>query len=127
MAGSVNKVVLIGNLTRDPELRTTSGGSPVVDFSIATNEKYKDKNGNIQESVEFHNIVAWNGIAEVINRCLKKGSSVFIEGKLRTRSWEDGNVKKYRTEIIVGAVQFLDKVNGSRPPVEDAPAWADRE
>jgi single-strand DNA-binding protein len=105
---SVNKVTLIGNLGRDPELRKTPSGSAVVSFSMATTEKFKDKQGQQQEQTEWHNIVAWEKTAEIMSQYLKKGSSVYIEGKLKTQSWEDNGVKKYRTEILVQQFQFLD-------------------
>lgn len=111
MAGSVNKVIIVGNLGRDPELRRTPGGAPVTDFSVATTDRFTDKNGQRQEQTEWHNIVVWNRLAENAAQFLKKGSSVYIEGKLRTRSWEDNGQKRYRTEIIANAMQFLD----SRP------------
>ncbi len=105
---AVNKVVLIGNLGKDPELRRTQSGSAVVSFSIATTEKYKDKQGQQKEETEWHNITAWNKQAEVMAQYLRKGSTVYIEGKLRTRSWEDNGVKKYKTEVLVREFQFLD-------------------
>jgi single-strand DNA-binding protein len=104
---AINKVILIGNLGRDPELRRTATGSAVTDFSLATTEKFKDRDGNMKEQTEWHNIVAWNRTAETMAQYLKKGSSVYLEGKLRTRSWEDNGVKKYKTEIIVNQFQFL--------------------
>lgn len=122
MSGAVNKVILIGNLGRNPELRRTPGGAPVCDFSIATTERFTDKNGQRQEETEWHNIILWNKQAENAEKFLKKGSSVYIEGKLRTRSWEDNGQKRYRTEIIGNVVQFLDRVEGgNRPPVEEPP------
>ncbi len=105
MAG-LNKVSLIGNLGKDPELRTLEGGVNTVSFPFATSESYKDKNGDRQENTEWHNIVAWRAIADNINKLLKKGSTVYIEGKLKTRTWttKEGD-KKYMTEIIVD--QFI--------------------
>lgn len=125
MAGSVNKVILIGNLGRDPELRRTPGGAPVCDFSIATTERYSDKSGAKKEETEWHNIVLWNRLAENASQYLKKGSSVYIEGKLRTRNWEDNGVRKYRTEIIGTSMQFLDNrgSGGSTPPVDEEPPY----
>jgi single-strand DNA-binding protein len=105
---AVNKVILVGNLGRDPELRKTPSGSAVANFSLATTEKFTDKQGQQQEQTEWHNIVAWNKSAETMAQYLKKGSSVYIEGKLKTQSWEDNGVKKYRTEILVHQFQFLD-------------------
>ncbi|HEY6160683.1 MAG TPA: single-stranded DNA-binding protein [Bacteroidia bacterium] len=100
MAG-VNKVILIGNLGRDPEVRHLEGGATVANFPIATTETYKDKNGNRQEQTEWHNIVLWRSLADVAEKYLKKGMQIYIEGKLRTRSWEDkdGN-KRYTTEVV---------------------------
>lgn len=106
---NLNKVMLIGNLTRDPELRTTPAGDSVASFSIATNFTWKDKEGNKQEKAEFHNIVAWRKLAEIIGQYLKKGSKIYIEGRLQTRDWEDQNgVKRYRTEVIADNMIMLD-------------------
>jgi single-strand DNA-binding protein len=107
---SVNKVILIGNLGKDPELRYTPGGAAVANFSIATNERWKDKEGNQQERTEWHNIVLWGRLAEIANDYLKKGSAVYIEGRLQTRSWEDrdGN-KRYTTEIVGTQMQMLGR------------------
>jgi single-strand DNA-binding protein len=107
---SVNKVILIGNLGKDPELRYTPGGAAVVNFPIATNERWKDKEGNQQERTEWHNIVLWGRLAEIANDYLKKGSSVYIEGRLQTRNWEDrdGN-KRYTTEIVGNQMQMLGR------------------
>lgn len=100
MAG-VNKVILVGNLGKDPEVRHLESGAAVANFPIATTESYKDKNGNRQEQTEWHNIVLWRGLAEIAEKYLRKGSQVYIEGKLRSRSWEDkeGNTR-YITEIV---------------------------
>lgn len=105
---SVNSVTLIGNLGGDPEIRKTPGGASVCSFSIATTEKYNDKQGQRQEETEWHNITAWNKQADAMGQYLRKGSKVYIEGKLKTQSWEDNGVKKYRTEIVVKNFQFLD-------------------
>lgn len=104
----VNKVILYGNLTRDPELKALPSGSQVAEFSIATNRVYKDKNGAKQEEVDFHNIVSFGKQAEVIAQYLKKGRPIFIEGRIRTRSWEskDGTGKRYKTEIVLENFQF---------------------
>lgn len=104
----LNKVFLYGNLTRDPELKALPSGSQVVNFGLATNRTYKDKNGQKQEATEFHNVVAFGRTAEVIAQYVKKGRPIFVEGRLQTRSWEgkeDGK-KQYRTEIIVDNFQF---------------------
>jgi len=107
MAG-VNKVILIGNLGKDPELRYTPGGQPVASFSLATTERWSDKNGQRQDRTEWHNIVVWGKLAELANQYLKKGRSAYIEGRITNRSWDDrdGN-KKYRTEIVANQIQFL--------------------
>ena len=102
----LNKALIIGNLTRDPELRSLPSGVQVATFSVATNRVWKDKEGNKQESAEFHNIVVFGRQAETTAQYLKKGSSVLIEGRLQTRSWESDGVKKYRTEIVADRVQF---------------------
>ncbi len=109
MARGVNKVILVGNLGKDPELKYTPQGTAVAKFSLATSEKYKDKAGEWQERTEWHNLVAWARTAEVAAEYLKKGSSVFIEGRLRTDSWDDKETgqKKYRTEIIVNELVML--------------------
>jgi len=104
----VNKVILYGNLTRDPELKALPSGSQVAEFGVATNRVYKDKNGAKQEEVDFHNIVSFGKQAEVIAQYLKKGRPIFIEGRIRTRSWEskDGTGKRYKTEIVLENFQF---------------------
>lgn len=109
MAG-VNKVILVGNLGKDPEVRYLEGGVAVAHFSIATSETYKDKTGNKVESTEWHNIVMWRGLAEVAEKHLKKGMQVYIEGKLRTRSWEDKEGhKRYTTEILADNMVMLGR------------------
>ncbi len=111
---SVNKVILIGRLGKDPEVRKINATTTVCNFPLATNESYKNQDGSYTEQTEWHNIVMWRGVAERAERILKKGSSVFIEGKLRTRSWEDkDNNKRYTTEIVVENFQLLDKRESS--------------
>jgi single-strand DNA-binding protein len=109
MAKSVNKVILIGNLGKDPEVKYTPSGTAIAKFSLATNERYKDKDGNWQDRTEWHNITAWARTAEIAGEYLKKGRTVYIEGRLRTDSWEDKNTheKKYRTEIVVENLVLL--------------------
>ena len=110
MAGkSVNKVILLGNLGKDPELKYTPQGTPVAKFSLATNERFKDKDGNWQDRTEWHNVTAWARTAEIAGEYLKKGSKVYIEGSLRTHSWDDKQTgqKKYMTEIIVNDLVLL--------------------
>ena len=113
MAGrGVNKVILIGNLGGDPELRSTPGGTSVASFTLATNESWTDKDGTKQERTEWHRIVAWSRLAEICGQYLRKSSQVYIEGRLQTRSWEDkqGNQRK-TTEIVARDMQML----GARP------------
>ena len=103
MAGkSVNKVILVGNLGKDPEVKYTPSGTPVARLTLATNERYKDKDGQWQDRTEWHNIVLWQRLAEIAGEYLKKGGKVYIEGRLQTRSWEDKqtNQKKYMTEVV---------------------------
>ncbi len=109
MAKSVNKVILIGNLGKDPEVKVTPSGTPVAKFSLATNERYKDKAGQWQDRTEWHNLVAWQRTAEIIGEYVKKGSKIYVEGRLQTSSWDDKTTgeKKYRTEIIVNDLVLL--------------------
>lgn len=110
MAKSLNKVMLIGNLGKDPELRYTTSGVAVATFSLATNESWKDQDGNLQERTEWHNIVAWKKLAEICAEWLKKGKKVYIEGRIQTRSYDDKNTgqKKYMTEIVADNMIMLD-------------------
>lgn len=108
---ALNKVLLIGNLTRDPELRSTSSGQSVANFGLATNRVWKDSNtGERREAAEFHNIVMWRRLAEIAGQYLRKGSKIFVEGRIQTRSWQDqsGN-KRYMTEIVAENMQMLDR------------------
>jgi single-strand DNA-binding protein len=111
---NLNKAMVIGNLTRDPESRTTPQGTAVTSFSVATNMVWTDANGQKQEKPEYHNIVAWRKLAEICAQYLKKGSKVYIEGRLQTRDWEgqDG-VKRYRTEIVTENMIMLDKAGSN--------------
>lgn len=102
----LNKVFLYGNLTRDPELRALPSGMNVVNFSIATNRTFKDRDGKKQEQVEYHNVSVFGRQADIVNQYLKKGRGVFVEGRLQTRSWEKDGQKHYRTEIVADRVQF---------------------
>lgn len=106
----LNKVMLIGNITQDPEVRTTPSGISVTSFGLATNLVWTDKSGQKQEKAEFHNIVAWRRLAEIMGQYLHKGSKVYIEGRLQTRSWDDqsGN-RRYRTEVIADNMIMLDR------------------
>lgn len=112
---SVNKVILVGNLGKDPELRYTPAGAAVCTFSLATTERYKDKSGQQVEKTEWHNIVTWRGLAEVCGKYLAKGRQVYIEGRITTRSYtdRDGN-KRYVTEIQADEMQMLGSASGSR-------------
>lgn len=109
MAKSVNKVILVGNLGKDPEVKYTSTGTPVAKFTLATNEGYKDKSGQWQERTEWHNVVAWQRLAEIVGEYVKKGSKVYIEGRLQTSSWDDKETgqKKYKTEIVANDLVLL--------------------
>lgn len=109
MAKSVNKVILIGNLGKDPELKYTPSGTAFAKFSLATNERYKDKAGEWQDRTEWHNIVAWQRTAEIAAEYLKKGRSVYVEGRIQTRSWDDkqSGQKKYITEIVANDLVLL--------------------
>lgn len=113
--------MLIGNLTRDPEVRNTPSGTAVCTFSIATDRSWKDKSGEIQQAVEYHNLVAWDKLAEICNSLLKKGMLVYVEGWLNTRSWDDDSGKKnYRTEIRVLEMKILnDRGKGEYSKSED--------
>lgn len=105
----LNKVMLIGNLTRDPEMKSLPSGIKVTNFSIATNRTWKDKDGSKKESTEYHNIVTFGRQAEIIAQYMKKGSSIMVEGRLQTRSWEADGKKNYRTEIMAENFQFGSK------------------
>ncbi len=109
----LNKVLIIGNLTRDPELKALPSGTKVCSFGMATNRVFKNKDGQRQDATEFHNIVVFGRIAETSAQYLKKGAQALIEGRLQTRSWEADGVKKYRTEIVADTVQFGSKGSGS--------------
>ncbi len=123
----LNKAIIIGNLTRDPELKSLPSGNAVTTFSLATNRVWKDKEGNKQEGADYHNIVIFGRQAENVAQYLKKGSSALVEGRLTTRSWETDGVKKYRTEIIADRVQFGPKRDGGSTPASQAPAGAKKE
>ena len=122
----INKAMVFGNLTRDPELRALPSGVNVCNFSVATNRVYRDRDGKKQEQADFHNIVVFGRQADVVAQYLKKGRSVFIEGRMQTRSWEKDGQKQYRTEIIADRVQFGPSGSGGatgggnkRPPKSD--------
>lgn len=115
----LNKAIIIGNLTRDPELKSLPSGIKVCTFSVATNRTWKDKNGARQDSTEYHNIVVFARTAETVAQYMKKGSQILVEGRLQTRSWDDSatGTKKYRTEIVADTVQFGSKgIDGASRP-----------
>src|SRR4029077_2791226 len=109
MAKSVNKVILVGNVGQDPEVKYTASGVPVAKVSIATNERFKDKNDQWQDRTEWHGVVAWQRLAEIVGEYVRKGSKLYIEGKLQTSSWEDrqSGERKYRTEIVARDIVLL--------------------
>ena len=109
MAKSVNKVILLGNVGKDPEMRSTPGGTLVANFTLATSDRAKDAQGNWQDRTEWHNLVAFTRLAEIVRDYVKKGSKLYVEGKIQTRSWDDKDTgaKRYRTEIIVNDLSLL--------------------
>ncbi len=111
----LNKAMIIGRLTKDPEVRTTPAGMSVASFSLATNLVWTDQSGQKQEKVEFHNIVAWKRLADIVGQYLKKGAKVYIEGRLQTRSWvgQQDNVKRYTTEIVAENMIMLDRAGAN--------------
>lgn len=122
MAKSVNKVILVGNVGQDPEIKYTASGVPVAKLSLATNERFKNKNDAWQDRTEWHSIVAWQRLAEIVGEYVHKGSKLYIEGKLQTSTWEDkqNGEKKYRTEIVARDIVLL----GSRENEEEGRAEA---
>ncbi len=115
----INKVILVGRLGKDPILRNTANGVPVATFSVATSESYKDDKGDWQDKTEWHNIVAWREKAEVAMKYFKKGSLVYVEGKMTTRTYEQEGQTKYITEIVAYAIRGLEKRESSVPPPSD--------
>ncbi len=113
MAKSFNQAIVMGNLTRDPELRTTTGGQQVASFAVATNRTWNTPSGERQEAVEYHEIVAWGKLGELAAQYLAKGRKVLIVGRLQTQSWEKDGVKRQRTEIVAADINFLDGRNDS--------------
>ena len=115
---SLNKVMLIGNVGRDPEVRYLEGNAKVATFTLATSERFKDRNGELRENTEWHNIVAWRANADVAEKFIHKGTQIYVEGRLRTRSYTDqAGVKKFTTEIQADTIQLL----GRRPDADGAP------
>lgn len=123
MAYGLNKVMLIGHVGKDPEVKYTNDSTAVANFSIATNESYKDSSGKLVERTEWHRCVAWRKLAEVIEKHVHKGSKLYVEGKLQTRSWDDkdGN-KKYTTEIVVSDMTFLDTKRDGASEAQEGPS-----
>jgi single-strand DNA-binding protein len=113
MAKSFNQAIVMGNLTRDPELRTTPGGQQVASFAVATNRSWMDASGERKEAVEYHEIVAWGKLGELTAQYLAKGRKVMVVGRLQTQSWEKDGVKRSRTEIVAADVNFLDGPGGA--------------
>lgn len=122
---SVNKVILLGRLGADPEVRMTAGGTQVAIVSLATSEKFKDRNGEMKETTEWHRCVLWEKKAELASKYLRKGSLVYFEGKIKTRSWDDqSGQKRYTTEIIVDTISFCDSARGGQQGESSAPHQA---
>ena len=113
MAKSFNQAIIMGNLTRDPELRSTPGGQQVASFAVATNRTWMDNSGERKEAVEYHEIVAWGKLGELAAQYLAKGRKVMVVGRLQTQSWEKDGVKRQRTEIVAADVNFLDGPGGA--------------
>ena len=123
MAGSVNKVILVGNLGKDPEVRYLENGVPVAKFTMATSETYTDKNsGEKREITDWHNIVLWRGLAKVAETYLKKGMKVYIEGKLKTRSWQDeAQQTRYAVDVVADQMVMLSRADGTNVAPKDYP------
>jgi len=119
MAG-INKVILVGNLGKDPEVRHLEGGTTVANFTMATTEVYKDKSGNRKEQTEWHNIVVWRGLADIAEKYLKKGSTIYLEGKIKTRSYDKDGSKHYTTDIIADSFTMLGGKKDGAPSSEVA-------
>ncbi|MDD2594910.1 MAG: single-stranded DNA-binding protein [Bacteroidales bacterium] len=107
---SINKVILIGNVGKDPEVRHLEGGASVATITLATSERYKDRSGETKEITEWHNVVAWRQLADLAGNYIRKGTQIYVEGRIRTRSWDDQNgVKRYTTEILADTIQLLGR------------------
>ena len=130
----INKVILVGNLGADPEIRYTQGGTAVATLSIATNRRWKDRDGNLQDETEWHRVIVWAGQAEFCNNYLSKGMKVYVEGRLQTRKWQDQNGNdRWTTEIIANTIQNLTPkasegggggLSGQEPPLPPEPEWS---
>ena len=124
MAKSVNKVILVGNVGQDPEVKYTASGLPVAKVSLATNERFKDRNDAWQDRTEWHSVVAWQRLAEIVGEYVRKGSKLYIEGKLQTSTWEDkqSGEKKYRTEIVARDIVLLSSRDNGQKAGEKIPS-----
>lgn len=127
MAKSFNQAIVMGNLTRDPELRTTPNGQSVASFAVATNRSWTDSTGEKRDEVEYHEIVAWGKLGELASQYLSKGRKVMVVGRLQTRSWEKDGVKRQRTEIIASDINFLDRPSDGGGSWTPAPAQTEAE
>ena len=129
MAQGINKVILIGNLGADPEMKYTSSGTAMCTFRLATSEKFMDRDGQAQERTEWHRVVTWGKLAEICAQYLSKGRQAYVEGSIRTRSWDDNGVKRFMTEINAREVQFLGsgQSGGNFAPINDIPTPAPEE
>lgn len=122
---SFNKVILIGNVGKDPEVRHLETGIAVASFTLATTERYKNRNGELQDQTEWHNIVCWRNLAELSEKYIKKGAQIFVEGKIRTRSWADQTgAKRYTTEIVADNIRLLDRKGAATGTPADMPVQA---
>src|SRR3954465_754808 len=124
MAKSFNQAIIMGNLTRDPELRATPGGQQVASFAVATNRSWMDQSGERKEAVEYHEVVAWGKLGELAAQYLAKGRKVMVVGRLQTQSWEKDGVKRQRTEIVASDVNFLDRPSEGGGDFSSEPATA---
>ena len=123
---SLNRVTLIGNVGKDPEIKTFASGNKVAQITLATSERYKDRNGEQKEDTEWHSVQAFGKLADVVERFVHKGSLLYLDGKIRTRSYEADGRTIYRTEIVADHIQMLDRPQGNRPalgPDEDLPEF----
>lgn len=119
----VNKVILVGNLGADPEVRHLESGVTVANFNLATTEYFRDKvTGERREQTEWHRVVVWRGLADVVEKYVRKGSKLYVEGKLRTRKWEKDGIERYTTEIMADTLNMLDRPTGDAPPAGARPA-----
>ena len=122
---SFNKVILIGNVGKDPEVRHLETGIAVASFTLATTERYKNRNGELQDQTEWHNIVCWRNLADLSEKYIKKGAQIFVEGKIRTRSWADQTgAKRYTTEIVADNIRLLDRKGALTGTPADMPVQA---